>query len=785
MFYRSTRNFMRLKRIFFMLEKCKEDAPKLTGVSVLLIIVISVTTFDHLFVDGNAETVSQNCLGCINNTNTQVLTIFNFQTENNPFLAGDAAFIVMPNPYSHTTNSTHYLDLNTWYNFVVADNDQFDSDPTPGIIELIGVNNGTYSVWQIKGSPGFGMAPHPEASDDILGTTGFSYITQTFVNFTSTGTTTIEPPTLNSTMLGKLSNGGAKVNGVTVSSSNDLPPAKQIASNQKTTATPPKPVIFSTSMSGNTSPSSLLSSFGIPTYSAPKGLGLSENTAFMPPVFVAPVSGGGKFIMPPIIDEVSPGTNIVIRMDEVEQGTAHHFIKAIDLPMNTYGTNVGISIKVDTANPTGVAIPSGNVALFLEFEETGDIDFSDSSTFSEDPTIHFNVEKDGTSCPTGIVLYLLESGHWHEVTPTPTRNPSGDTDHTCAYTSTVEHFSSYLVGSGSEGHSHRDSGDHGSHSSDHSSHTSGHEGHGGHGGHGNEEHEGHGGAYATITKDLNIFKIEYDLHKAIARITVGTTGSISDLEVQIYAKVGKIRMAHPTSDKPQIIEVMGNSMKKYVFTVPLDPREEYFRVFVEDRNYNLAHTVDIRGPTGTIVPWFAGIHDGMSHDEHSMHHDTADDSEHASHIRNTGYEIKFEGGKKIVEYNGMQFPIKYEMAGSISGIKVDEESRSVTFLLNYVTGGELILQVPRELVDAIDDNFVVFVTASPEKQVEYVVIASTFDYYTLRMDLPENAQTMTIIGSTVVPEFGALATLVLVASLAAAAIAFRIKSPQITASRFS
>ncbi|MEM3063795.1 MAG: hypothetical protein QW177_00320 [Candidatus Nitrosotenuis sp.] len=726
----------------------KEIASYVTSAprNCVLVSLLIVFCTSMLVPDIDAETTVQNCSGCLNNTKTQVLTIFNFQTEDNPFLGGNATFLITPNPYGHTTNATDYLDLVTWFNFIVTDDGKFDSDPTPGIIELVGVNNGTYSVWQIKGTPGFGIARHPEASDEILGTTGFSYITQTFVNFTSSTSTIIEPPHIDENTFNKIKTGGAKINGVPISSGNDLPQAVQVAAGQKFTTSPPAPVTFTTSVAANSNPSTLINTFGIPTYSAPKGLALSDNTVFIPPVFVAPISGGGKFIIPPVIDEISPGSNILLRLDQVEQGTEHHFIRAINLPMNTHGTNVGVSIKVDTANPTGVPIPSGNVALFLNFEETGGIDFGDSAIYSDEPVIHFNVEKDGTSCPQGVTLYLLESGHWHEVTPAPTRDPSGDTSHTCAYTSTVEHFSSYLVGTGSSGHSH--GGSHDTHTSEHTTHSS-HSSHA----HGMEGHGDHASGYHIITKDLNIFEIQYDRNNAIARILVGTTGDIDDVEVQMYSTIGGIRMAHLVKpQQPQLFSVDGKTMKKYLFEVPLDPNETFFRVSVEDRNYNLNQSVKIDGLVGKIVPWFANIYDSENHGEHDQH---------TSHISNTGFEIKFDGGKKVVSYNGAEFTIKYEMAGVITGLEVNEEAKSVTFLLDSVSGGEMLLQVPRTLINAIDDNFVVMVSASPPTEVDYEIISSTPDYYTLKIVLPQGASGLTIMGSSVIPEFGVMSMVVL------------------------
>lgn len=752
LFWTSTRNFMTSQQFFLMLKKRTKYASSISRNNVLHGVALTVVVFccnTMLLQNINGETVSQNCSGCLNNTKTQILTIFNFQTEDNPFLAGNATFLIMPNPYGHTTNATDYLDLITWFNFLVTDDGKFDSDPTPGIIELVGVNNGTYSIMQIKGSPGFGIAKHPEASDEIFGTTGFSYITQTYVNFTTNTSNMIEPPHIDENVFNKLNTGGAKINGVPILSANDLPQALQVVSSQKFATTPPPPVTFTTNVAANADPSTLIGNLGIPTYSAPKGLALLDNTVFVPPVFVAPIAGGGKFIIPPVIDEINPGTNILLRLDQVEQGTVHHFIKAIDLPMNTYGTNVGVSIKVDTTNPTGVPIPSGNVALFLNFDETGDVDFSNPAIYSNKPVIHFNVEKDGTSCPQGVVLYLLESGHWHEITPAPTRDPSGDTSHTCAYTSTVEHFSSYLVGTDSSGHSHTES--HSSHTSDHGEHETEHSGHSSHT-HDGEDGE-HASGYHIITKDLNIFEIQYDRNNAIARILVGTTGNVEDVEVQIYSTIGGIRMAHLVKpQQPELFKVDDKIMKKYLFEVPLDPHETFFRVSVEDRNYNLNQSVKIDGLIGKVVPWFANIYEDGEHGEQD---------EHESHDLNTGFEIKFDGGKKVIAYNGVEFTIKYEMAGAITGLEVDEESKSVTFLLDSVSGGELLLQIPRSLVNAIDDNFVVMVSASLQKEIDYEITSSTPDHYTLRVVLPQGASSLTITGSSVVPEFGMMTLVVL------------------------
>ncbi|MDG7050608.1 MAG: PEFG-CTERM sorting domain-containing protein [Nitrososphaerota archaeon] len=693
-----------------------------------------------------------------------MLTIFNFQTFDNPFLAGNATFIVTPNPFAHTTNATDYLDLTTWFNFIVSDGDQFDSDPTPGIIEVKGVNNGTYSVMQIKGSPGFGMASYPEASDEILGTTGFSYITQTFVNFTTTTSTTVEPPLISDTLYDKLKNtGGAKINGVAISSKNDLPPAKIVTSSQKLTATPPDHVVFTQTFSTSATPSTLINTLGIPTYSPPTDTSSGTSTSFIPPVYVAPVSSnGGNFILTPVMDTIVAGSNIVIRADKVSQGGDHPMLESIELPMNTQGSNVGISVKVDDAIPSGSpSVPSGFAKIYLDFQTTGDIDFSDSGVYSEDPTIRFTLEKVGSDCPTGVTLYLQQGSSWSTVGSNLSATSTGT--HTCTYSKTVDHFSSYLVGTGNTdaGHNHGDSSHSSSHADSHTGHTHTGHTHTGHT-HSTTDHEmdpmpgdhPYEHAIMEITKTLMIYEIQYSLETGSAQIIIGTTGSVGDIEVQAHTRTGGLVTAKPAKINPfELFNKQSISdLNKYVFEIPLNPSETYFRISVDDSQYTLAQTVAIDGIRGKIIPWYAEVSQVSDHSGHLTSESTTNPAE---------YAVKFDGGIKTVSYNDVQFPIKYEMAGSISGITVDESSKSVTFLLGEVAGGMATIQVPRSLVDSTGNNFVVFVTASPQEQIEYDLISSTSDHYTLQMNLPEGASSFTIVGTAVVPEFGLLAPLIL------------------------
>ena len=734
---------------------CKGNIISYSWIIILLGVLVLIP---NDFQNTSAETTAKNCYGCVNNTSTQVLTIFNFQTEDNPFLGGNSTFIVTPNPFAHTTNATDYLDLTTWFNFVVTDNGKFDSDPTPGIIEIVGVNNGTYSIMQIKGSSGFGLTKNLEASDEILGTTGFAYVTQTFVNFTETSSTTVEPPQIDDTTLDKLKNtGGAKINGVTISNANDLPPAKIITTSQILTATPPDHVVFTKTFSSGVSPSTLISTLGIPTYSPPTDTTTNSGTAFMPPVFVAPVSSnGGKYIVTPVMDTIKPGSNIVIRADKVDQGTDNPLLKAIKLPMNTDGSNVGISTQVSNSIPSGMpSVPTGGfVGMYLSVQTSGNIDFSDSGVYSEKPTITFSLEKVGSTCPINVSLYLEDGGHWHSVS-TGISSTSSDA-HTCTYSVNVDHFSSYLV---TTGNAIIDSHDHSGSSHDTSHDSASHESHLGHTHDGTMTHdvsEEHPFEMAImeITKSLKIYEIHYSLETGIAQIIIGTTGPADNLEIQLYGRVSGMHTATLAKVNPFVVfnKQSHSDMNKYVFEVPIDRHETYFRVSVDDAQYTLAQTVTINGQSGKVVPWYS--EESESSDDLTHHAEESD-------INPAEYAVKFDGGTKIVSYNGVQFPIKYEMLGAISGLQVDEQSKSVTLLLSGVSEGRATIQIPRNLVDATGDEFVVLVTASPQRSIDYRVVSSMSDSYTLQMDLPEGASSLTIVGTVVVPEFGFIAPLIM------------------------
>ncbi len=801
--------------------------------------------YDHLTLNANAETTIQNCFGCVNNTSTQVLTIFNFQTNDNPFLAGNATFLITPNPYAHTTNATDYLDLTTWFNFVVSDGGEFDKDPTNGIIELIDVNNGTYSIMQIKGSSGFGLA-YPEASDEILGTTGFAYVTQTFLNYTTTVVTTMEPPNISDTQFDKLTNiGGAKIGGKTMLNANDLPPAKIVTQSQKLVATPPDPIVFTMGFASNVTTTTLINTLGIPTYSPPADT--SGNNAFMPPIFVTPfTNGSGKIMTTPVMDTVAAGSQIMIRGDNVNQGGTYSLFQAIELPLNTQGTNVAVSVRTETEIPTGKPIlASGFVGLFLDVQSSGDINFTDSTVYDPNnkPTITFLLPKVGSACPTGVTLSLEHSGSWHTVKSNIISTSTGS--NTCTYSVDVDHFSSYLVSTGNTeiGHNHNS----GSSSHNHvSGDTVGHNSH-------------------TIS-DCTVNGLIQDIHNKQVYLQIHTN-SDGDITTNTgpgdFYTPGEVRgelhyvpgskifttLAKPsneilsqtdsilwaTSKATAIASFESTNYNELQYTISGKnlPTVVGINLYLGDQYENSdIHLVDILSSTnpiklnsdvirgtitnGDMCPNSHFNEDGtVSHDKHVVDKTINEDGiiSHDEHVIDTqpklldttpgtcygtecvgytpeptgilinddsakelsatltvmdsssdyGYNFgnDFSSKRILADIHDITFPITYNLNGQITKITINEEENSLSIYLDNVLEDKFTLRIPRELVDATNNNFLVMVTASPEKLTEYEIISSNEEFFTIQLTVPDSTSKVTIIGTRVIPEFGGIAMMIL------------------------
>jgi predicted secreted protein with PEFG-CTERM motif len=648
------------------------------------------------------------CDGCVINPATQTLTIFKFRHDDLPFLTGGATYLITPNPYAFTTFADDLPPQLFGPNLVITDNDPLDADPTLGVLELTGVNGGVYSVWEIFGPPGLLRNNLPQSSSEVTSTSyPHTGITNILLETSQTNIPQLMiPRTIPQTNLNTMNSFGATINGNPLVSGDQMPGSFIVSKHNKYSGNPPPSILFSNHADPNWSTAQRFSNLGIPKYVGPTNME-EGNMAVIPPVFIAPNPTGGNFIMSPRFDQLSIGTNLVLRLDGVHQfesnqnGHSHggSSIRGITMPLAIGGSDVGVSMSLRQTTPNNVpALEPTEVttALYLDVSSVGDIDFSDQATFSENPFIDFYLDKnDDGSCPTNVIVYLLHnagtpSAHWHPVevgghSHGPIQDSSSDTSTSCAYSQELEHFSSYLIGMGGSG-------------------SGGHD----HGGGGGRSHGGHSHGSTTTGHS----------HEAEDQSAGSTESGIlefgrpdGDEQLQFGGRQGQlIDQTSKELDAGGIIK-------------------EDFLKFGHRLNYA---TLTVLG--------------------------TADD---------LGYDFGnvFDGQKLIAEINNSKFPIKYKVDGSIQRIQIDEDSSSIVFFLTDVKQSEMLIRLPRDLIDAEENKFILLTEASPETETSYEIIESTDKFFTLKLTVTDNTKTLTIVGTKVVPEFGIYSLVVMVLSL--------------------
>jgi len=119
-----------------------------------------------------------------------------------------------------------------------------------------------------------------------------------------------------------------------------------------------------------------------------------------------------------------------------------------------------------------------------------------------------------------------------------------------------------------------------------------------------------------------------------------------------------------------------------------------------------------------------------------------------------------------VPVQGSNFKINYVMTeGMIKQIYPDEDSKSLILQIDSVSNGTMVIKLPREVIDAKfggdDDDF--FVVLDGE-EVEFDETKSGNER-TLSINYPGGAEELEIIGTSVIPEFGAITAAILMASI--------------------
>lgn len=138
----------------------------------------------------------------------------------------------------------------------------------------------------------------------------------------------------------------------------------------------------------------------------------------------------------------------------------------------------------------------------------------------------------------------------------------------------------------------------------------------------------------------------------------------------------------------------------------------------------------------------------------------------------TGEEKTFEA-----TYNAIATDIVYTMDGKITSVQVDEDNKSVTFNLANVKEGTLEIALPHSFIYAADGQYLVMVDG---EAIDYEVVDSTNGVTVLSIQLPEGAEVLSISGTSVVPEFGLMAMVILAVSIVSIVALTRTKRLAIT-----
>ena len=139
---------------------------------------------------------------------------------------------------------------------------------------------------------------------------------------------------------------------------------------------------------------------------------------------------------------------------------------------------------------------------------------------------------------------------------------------------------------------------------------------------------------------------------------------------------------------------------------------------------------------------------------------------YATENRTAETTFNFDGsspvGPKLIAVEGTDFMVGYEITGgTVISITPDVDASSLIIAIDAFDDGQLTITLPRELIDALigeeDDEYFVLVDG---EEVDFDETKTSTDR-TLVISFPAGAEEIEIIGTFVVPEFGAIAALIL------------------------
>lgn len=132
---------------------------------------------------------------------------------------------------------------------------------------------------------------------------------------------------------------------------------------------------------------------------------------------------------------------------------------------------------------------------------------------------------------------------------------------------------------------------------------------------------------------------------------------------------------------------------------------------------------------------------------------------------------------EVADGRGGTFDLEYAIkGGTVERMAVDYESLAISVDLESEHGGSLLVDLPRRFINATDvGGDVEFIVLADTQNLAYVEEDAGSDVRRIAVALPPGTDEILIIGTAVVPEFGAAVYMVLAVGGAAAASVFRTR----------
>jgi predicted secreted protein with PEFG-CTERM motif len=144
----------------------------------------------------------------------------------------------------------------------------------------------------------------------------------------------------------------------------------------------------------------------------------------------------------------------------------------------------------------------------------------------------------------------------------------------------------------------------------------------------------------------------------------------------------------------------------------------------------------------------------------------------------TTFEFDAAEGQEVwrtftIRVGDQSYPVQYRITGgSVQDMVPSEETASLTVTISSTADGTLDIRLPRNVIDAragadgrsgADEDFVLFADEVPSDTADET--AKTDTIRTLSIDFEQGTETIEIVGTWAIPEFGAIAAIILAVAI--------------------